>query len=79
MDNGRYGGGVAGPETRYHRPAVDTDQFEDATEGSTVKSPQHANVPERVAAAKINTMDGPGRGSVAGASYPNSKGQDGFC
>lgn len=76
--DGRYGGGVAGPESRYCRQAVDVTRFEDATEGKSPTSPLHKGAPNREAAAVVNTMDGPARGSCMGASYPKDKWTKGF-
>lgn len=76
LENGRYGGGSAGSENRYCRPAVDTDQFEDAKEGAEAHSPLHKDM-AREPAAQTNTMGG-SRGQVNGASYGRDKGQRGF-
>lgn len=77
-DNGRYGGGAGGKETRYHNPAADTARRTEASVGAVVKSSDHGDVPEHVEASDINTMDGPARGTLGGTSYPCEKWQKGF-
>ena len=72
--NGRYGGGSGGPETRHHNPAADTQRFHEAKEGATVKAAKHGDMPARVPEAKLNTVDGPGRGAVAGKALPSDRG-----
>jgi hypothetical protein len=84
--NGRYGGG-SGSEHRYSRPSVDADRWDEANYGATDVDGRWTNaLPERVAASKINTMDMPTRGTLAGAvlesgdhapSNPSDRG--GFC
>lgn len=76
LDNGRYGGGSAGPETRYCQDAVDCDRHDQATEGAESRSPLHKEM-RREPASRVNTMRG-GRGDSNGASYPRDKGQRGF-
>jgi hypothetical protein len=73
MDNGRYGGGSGGPEHRHHFPAADSARFDEATTGAVVKSAHHGEMPERIPAAKANTMEG-GRGMVAGAKLSHDRG-----
>lgn len=75
--NSRYGGGSAGPETRYCQDQADEDRWDEAKEGKSPKSPLHADMP-REAAAVVNTMAGPPRGSCMGASYPTDKWRKGF-
>ena len=73
-DNGRCGGGSAGSEDRYHFPAVDCAHFDDATTGKVSTSPHHGEMPERIAASKINTIDGPPRGTTAGKQLAHDRG-----
>ena len=76
-DNGRYGGGAGGPETRHHNEAADTARFHEATEGAIVKTANHGDMPERLPQAQANTMAG-GRGVMTGPQPGRDKAQKGF-
>ena len=68
---------TAGSEARYHFPAVDDARFDEATaviETSGPGSGESCLCPE----SKINTLGGPARGAVGGASYGCDKGFGGF-
>lgn len=75
-DNGRDGGGKAGPENRYSHPAVDTDQFEDAKTGAVTKAPKQGEVGQ-VIGAYANTMSAP-RGKIMGTTVNVSWPERGF-
>lgn len=75
--NGRYGGGSAGSEDRYHYPAVDCAQFGEVGQGNFDTAPEHRGGTTKLAAAETGTMAG-GRGTCMGASYGEDKWRDGF-
>lgn len=75
-DNGRCGGGSAGPENRYHFPAVDAAKWDEATTGRYERSPLHGEAPAQVG-AQVNTVQGT-RGELMGASYGADAWRRGF-
>lgn len=75
-DNGRDGGGKAGPEHRYSFPAVDTAKFSEAKRGATVKAAKQGEAGE-VIGAYANTMSAP-RGKIMGTSVNQSFPSNGF-
>lgn len=76
--NGRYGGGNAGSEHRYHFPAVDDDRFDEAKTGVYVRSSLQGESSTAVGST-INTIDGPPRGTLGGQTYNMSWPTHGFC
>jgi hypothetical protein len=75
-DNGRCGGGKAGPEHRFSRPAVDCDHWDEATTGKYVKAEDQGEAGE-IIGAYVNTIGVP-RGTIMGKSYGNDKWKGGF-
>jgi hypothetical protein len=71
--NGRYGGGEAGDEDRFHFPMVDCARWDEAHVGRYDTSPLHAGGSAKVEAADNSTMAG-GRGKLMGASLPDDRG-----
>ena len=68
LGNARYGGGTAGKEGRYKRPAVDTERFDEA-KATITGSGKWQGEAGQVIGAYANTMDGPPRGSIMGAQW----------
>jgi hypothetical protein len=66
--NGRYGGGSAGSEHRFHFPAADAAHFDEARTGVYVRTSLQGESSSAVG-ADINTMGGPPRGTIVGATY----------
>ena len=65
-DNGRCGGGSAGPEHHYHYPAVDEAKWSEAKRGKDETSHQQGEAGQ-VIGAYVNTTDAP-RGKIMGAT-----------